>query len=177
MTPQQDAGGDEIRMVPPGQEDPELVRGHAAAMEQLGSERRGQADKDLKALEKMYAKHAKRLEKAAAKAGFDPAAAKADLEALKGLKAEDEKQAEEVGRRFAEVGRKHGGARDNLLKEAGVEPDSLAQEVMSTVTLPEHARAVGRRGREDKGRSGGKRPDPAQAGEGDDLGWIAEVNG
>lgn len=165
MTPEQDGKGqDDIRVVPPGQEDAELISSHEAAMEQLGAERRGEVDKELKALEKVHAKHAKRLEKAARKAGVDPDQVHADLEALSGLTAEDDEQAQELGRRLGEVGRKYRARQDTVLKEAGVERDALAQEVLATTAVPEHARARGRRGQGGDGAGG------------EDLGWANGAN-
>jgi hypothetical protein len=156
MSPEQEGQGhDDVRVVPPGQEDAELVSGLEAAMEELGAQRRAEVDKELRALEKVNAKHAKRMEKAATKA-------RADLEALKGVVAEDDEQAQELGRRLGEVGKKYRARQGAVLEEAGVGPDALSEEIRSSATVPEHAKARGRRGRAGSG--------------GDDLGWTDGVS-
>ncbi|GAA5166521.1 hypothetical protein [Ornithinimicrobium tianjinense] len=168
MTPQDDPGTEEIRPVPPGQEEASLQDSLRQADEQQRKDGKARLDKELKALERVQAKHAAKAEKAAAKAGVDRDALQADLEALRGLPVTTEEEAREAERRGAAIAEQHRPSRDDLLAAAGIDADDLAEELMATVQVPEHARAVGRRG----AKGGGGRP--ATAGD-DSLGWVMEV--
>lgn len=158
MSPDQDSPrDDEIRPVPPSAEQQaEHGRAMAEAMKQAKAEQGARFDKELKAMEKLNAKYAKRAEKAAAKLGLDQEAMQAEL---KGLSDVPEDQAEQRLREFAD---KYRPLRQQVLTEAGIDAAALSEETMSTVDLPEHAKAVGRRDR-DTG---------ADASE--NLGWTAE---
>lgn len=168
MTPQDESGPEEIRPVPPGQEEASLREGVKQADQQQQKEGKARLDKELKALEKVHAKHAAKVEKAAARAGVDRDALRADMESLRGLPVTTEDEAREAERRGAELSEKYSPSREALLAAAGVDADELAEELMATVQVPEKARAVGRRG----ATGGGGRP--AAAGD-DSLGWVMEV--
>ena len=149
---------DDVRPVPPSAEQQaEHGRAMSEAMKQARAEHSAQLDKELKALEKLQAKYAKSAEKAAAKLGLDQNAMRAELEAMKGL---PEDQVEQRMRAFAD---KYRPMRERVLKETGIGTAELQEEAMSTIELPEHAQAVGRRGRDD-GPAGGE-----------NLGWTTEV--
>lgn len=175
MAAGQDAGGDEIRVVPPGQEDKALAKDMATASKELAKEAQARMDKELKALEKVHARHAKKAEKAARKAGVDSKAMRAELEQLQGMTVETEEQARAAHRRIGEAVRRYGPAHAAALREADIDPDTLAAEIMATVTVPDHARAVGRRrqtGSKGPAAVAGKRRDAD-----DSLGWTTEVDG
>ncbi len=157
MAPEGDGTNqDEIRAISPEEMGSEHAEGVATAMTHVAKERRGQVDKDLRKLERVHAKYAKKAEQAAAKAGLDQASIKTELEALRGLPQE---QAEE---RLAAMVERYRPLRGRMLKEAGVDADALAEEAMSTVELPKQAKAQGRRKTADT------------AGDGDDLGWTTQ---
>lgn len=146
---------DEIRAVPPEEQGAEHARGVATAMKAATKEGRSRFEKELKDLERVNAKHAKRAEKAAADAGVDQHATKGDLDTLRDL------PQEQLEARQAELAQKYRPLADKVLKAAGIDPDSLAKEALATVKVPEHAKAVGRR--------------KDAAGNAQSLGWTTEV--
>lgn len=144
---------EEIKALPPSAEQQAAHgRAMAEAMKQAKAERGGRLDKELKAMDKLNAKYAKRAEKAAAKLGLDHKQVQADLTALADA---PEDQVEQRMRAFAD---KYRPLREKLLKESGIDPDALSEEILATVEPPEKAKVHGRPG---KGASG-------------NVGWTTE---
>lgn len=175
MAAGQEADGDEIRVVPPGEEDEALAKDMATASKELAKQAQVRMDKELRALEKVHARHAKKAEKAARKAAAQAGSLRAELEQVTDMTVETEEQARAAHRRIGEAVRTHGPAHAAALREADIDPDALAAEIMATVTVPDHARAVGRRrqtGSKGPSAVAGQRPDAD-----DSLGWTTEVDG
>lgn len=175
MAAGKDADGEEIRFVPSGQDDRGLTKEMERASKELAKEAQARMDKELRALEKVHARHAKQAKKAARKAAAEGESLRAELEQLKGMSVETEEQARTAHRRIGEAVRRYGPAHAAALREAGIDPDTLAAEIMATVTVPDHARAIGRR------RQAGNKGPAAVAGKArdvdDSLGWTTEVDG
>lgn len=159
-----DAKGEEVRPVPPGQEDRAVVKGMEQAEEALAKEGQGRMDKELKALERVHAKYARKAERAATRAGDDAKALRDELKQLQGQEVSTEEQARAVRRRAQELAEKHRPSQAAVLEEAGIDRDALAKEILASVPVPEHARAVGRRGKDQGGKDQGT----------DSLGWTTE---
>ena len=153
MSPDQDSPRDAIEPLPPSAEQQAAHgRAMAEAMKQVKAERGGRLDKELKAMEKLNAKYAKRAEKAAAKLGLDHKTMQADLQALA------DASEDEVEQRIREFADRYRPLRDRVLTESGIHPDALGEETLATVEPPEKATVHGRRGK----------------GADDNIGWTTE---
>lgn len=122
---------DEIRPVPQSEVDREYARRVTAAMEADGARREAEIAEELKALEKVHARHAAAAENAVAAAGVDTAALKAELAGLKDL------PAEQAHHRMEELAAQHRQLTTKALAQAKLDQDSLAREVQATVARGE----------------------------------------
>lgn len=146
----------------------QLQQATAEALKQERGKHEAKLEKELKALEKLHAKYATRVQAAAQQVGLDMEQMQAELSRL--AQVQDNAQRQE---RMEQLMSKYNPLMDRVLTKANIDRAAVRDEVLKNVEVPQRVRVLGSAGSRGQAADRSARGKPGES-NADAIGWVSE---